>query len=237
MDSSDSLYDSDSTIFSPDGRLFQVEYARESVKKGSTTIGLKFKKGVLLIAYTDVVSKLVEHSSIDKIALIDNKIGCAFTGLSADARHLIEFARVEAEINRIWYDEQISIKTLVKTICEYKHLFTLYGGVRPFGDVLFIAGVDVTGVHLYVTDPSGAFLEYKAVCEGKESNKIMSYFDKNYKNDLTLEEAVELGIKSITKSNKEKIKYERIEIALIKDKEKFNKLSKSEIKKRIKKFI
>jgi len=237
MESSDALYDADSTIYSPDGRLFQVEYARETVKRGATTIGLKFKNGVLLIAYTEASSPLVEKSSTDKISQIDNTIGCAFTGLSADARHLIEFAREEAEINRIWYDEQITIKALVRTICEYKHLFTLYGGVRPFGDVLFVGGIDITGPHLFATDPSGAFLEYKAVCEGKGSNKAMLYFDQNYTADPTLDEAFMFGIQAIKKTLGKKLDPSLIEIASIKLNEKFYKFSQSEIKHKAKKYL
>jgi len=233
MESPKSFYDEDSTIFSPDGRLFQVEYARETVKKGATTIGLKFKDGVVLIGCKDVPSRLVEPQSMDKISEIDNHVGCAFVGLSADARHLVDFARDESQINRIWYDDQMRIKTLVTNICEYKHLFTQFYGVRPFGVVLFVAGIDETGVNLFATDPSGAFFGYKAVCEGKNSSKIISYFDHYYKLDLTLDKAIDLGIQAIKKSTKKKLDTKLIEIAVIEKNKAFRKLSDEEIRSKI----
>ena len=233
MESPKSYYDEDSTIFSPDGRLFQVEYARETVKKGATTIGLKFKDGVVLIGLKEVPSRLVETDSMDKISEIDNHVGCAFVGLSADARHLVDYARDESQVNRIWYDEQMKIQTLVTEICEYKHLFTQFYGVRPFGVVLFVAGIDETGVNLFATDPSGAYLGYKAVCEGKNSSKIISYFDHYYKPDLTLDKAIDLGIQAIKKSSKKKLDAKSIEIAVIEKNKTFRKLSSEEIKNKI----
>jgi proteasome alpha subunit len=233
MESPKSFYDEDSTIFSPDGRLFQVEYARETVKKGATTIGLKFKDGVVLIGCKDVPSRLVETDSMDKISEIDNHVGCAFVGLSADARHLVDYARDESQINNIWYDEQMKIQTLVTNICEYKHLFTQFYGVRPFGVVLFVAGIDETGINLFATDPSGAYLGYKAVCEGKNSDKIISYIDHYYKPDLTLEKAIDLGLQAIKKATKKKLDAKSIEIAAVEKNKTFRKLSNEEIKNKI----
>ena len=210
MESRESLYDQDSTIFSPDGRLFQVEYARETVKKGAITLGLKFKNGVLLIAYKEFSSRLIDTTSIEKISKITDNIACAYTGLSADARHLIEVSQEDAQIYRIWYGEDISIKSLVEKICEYKHLFTTYGGVRPFGVVLFYAGIDSTNPRLFTTDPSGAFIECKAVCEGTNSDKITTYLNKNYKENLSYEKIVKLGLKAIEYSNGKKLNLNKV---------------------------
>jgi proteasome alpha subunit len=229
MDSAKSMYDEDSTIFSPDGRLFQVEYARETVKKGDTTVGLKFNKGVLLVAYKSMFSNLVEVDSIDKITKIDDNIGCAFVGLSADARHLIEFAQEEAQIHRIWYDEPIAVKTLVKSVCDYKQLFTTFTGVRPFGVILLLAGVDPTGIRLFSTDPSGAYIEYKAICEGKNSDKITAYLNKNYLEEIDHDEALKLAIDAIQKSGVKKLKKDNLEIASIEKNNSFQKFSKKEI--------
>jgi len=230
MEPSKSMYDEDSTIFSPDGRLFQVEYARETVKKGDTTVGLKFKNGVVLVAYKTMFSNLIEVDSMEKITRIDDSIGCAFVGLSADARHLIELAQDEAQIHKIWYDEHITVKNLVRNICEYKQLFTTFTGVRPFGVVLFIAGSDPTGIHLYSTDPSGAYIGYKAICEGKKSDKISAYFDKNYSPDINRDEAIELTINAIQKSIEKKLKKDNLEIATIEKNGSYNKMIKKEIK-------
>jgi len=225
-----SMYDEDSTIFSPDGRLFQVEYARETVKKGDTTIGLKFKNGVVLVAYKSMFSNLIEVDSMEKITKIDDSIGCAFIGLSADARHLIELAQEEAQIHKIWYDEPITVKNLVRNICDYKQLFTTFTGVRPFGVVLFIAGFDPTGIHLFSTDPSGAYTEYKAICEGKKSDKISTYFDKFYTPEINLDEAIELTINAIQKSIDKKLKKDNLEIATIEKNRLYYKIFKKDLK-------
>lgn len=224
------MYDEDSTIFSPDGRLFQVEYARETVKKGDTTVGLKFKNGVLLVAYKTMYSNLVELDSMEKITKIDDNIGCAFIGLSADARHLIDFAQEEAQIHKIWYDEPITVKNLVRNICEYKQIFTTFTGVRPFGVVLFVAGLDPTGVHLFSTDPSGAYMEYKAICEGKKSDKISAYLNKFYTPEINRDEAIKLTINSIQKSIDKKLKKDNLEIAIIEKNKAYNKIFKKDIK-------
>ena len=131
MQPSKEAYDRASTIFSPDGRLFQVEYAREAVNRGTTTVGVKFKDGVVLIVDKRITSRLIEPDSIEKIFQIDEYIGCAISGLMADARVLVNRARIDAAINKITYDDKIPIKTLVKGICDFKQAYTQYGGARP----------------------------------------------------------------------------------------------------------
>ncbi|MCK5547383.1 MAG: archaeal proteasome endopeptidase complex subunit alpha, partial [Thermoplasmata archaeon] len=148
-------YDRAITVFSPDGRLFQVEYARVAVTRGTTTTGLKFKNGVALLADKRIASRLMEASSIEKIFQIDEHIGCATSGLVADARALVDYARVIAQINKVTYSEKISVEMLVKKICDYKQSYTQYGGVRPFGTALLVAGADSEGINLFETDPSG----------------------------------------------------------------------------------
>ncbi|MEM4258670.1 MAG: archaeal proteasome endopeptidase complex subunit alpha [Candidatus Thermoplasmatota archaeon] len=233
-ESSEALYDGASTIFSPDGRLFQVEYAREAIKKGSTTIGLKYKDGVLLITSRFTPSNLIATDDTDKIAQIDDHIGCAFSGLVADARLLVDLARDESQINKIRYDEQMPIKALVDAICELKHLYTQFDGVRPFGVALMIAGVDNTGKHLFLTDPSGAFLEYKAACEGKGSAKVLQYFNTHYTPEFSLSEAVNFAFDALQKSTKKKIGVENLEIAVVDGRKQFRKLSYAEIQSLIK---
>ena len=141
MQSGQMAYDRGITVFSPDGRLFQVEYAREAVKKGTTTIGLKFKDGAILVVDKRVSSKLVEPASIEKIYDIDEYIGCATSGLVADARVLVDEARKDAQTHRINLGENIAVEMLVKKVCDYKQQFTQYGGARPFGTSLLVAGV------------------------------------------------------------------------------------------------
>jgi proteasome alpha subunit len=231
MEPSGSMYDEASTIFSPDGRLFQVEYAREAVKKGATTIGVKFKSGVLLLAQRPELSHLVPATSLEKIYRIDDHIICTVTGLVADGRHLIELAREEAQLNRIRYEEPIPVKILVDTICEYEHLFTQFDGVRPFGVVLLVAGVDASGVHLFTTDPSGAYLEYKAICEGTKSQTAMTHFSSNYESNQTLGDALSLSVTALQKSSKKKLLPDMIDAAVIDSKTGFHLVS-AEMKKK-----
>ena len=213
-------YDQASTIFSPDGRLFQVEYAREAVKRGTTTVGVKFKDGVVLIVDKRISSRLIEPDSIEKIFKIDDYIGCATSGLVADARVLVDRARIDALINEITYDEKIQIKTLVTRICDFKQTYTQFGGVRPFGTSLLIAGIDETGPRLFSTDPSGALMEYTAGSEGAGRSGAMAYFEENYKEDMTLEEAIDMGIKAIHKGSGKKLNPDAIEIAIVDKKRK-----------------
>ena len=232
MEQSGQQYDEASTIFSPDGRLYQVEYAREAVKKGSTTMGFKWTEGVLLLAHKPETSRLVNMRSLEKIYRIDDHIACAATGLVADGRHLVEIAREEAQWNRIRYDEPISIKDLVNILCEYEHMYTRFDGVRPFGTVLLIGGIDASGKHLFSTDPSGAYLGYKAICEGKKSIDAMTQFTKNYTSDISLHQALDLGIQTLKKITKQKLNTDMVEAAVISEKDGYHKLS-SEMLKRL----
>nr|WP_236609688.1 archaeal proteasome endopeptidase complex subunit alpha [Archaeoglobus sulfaticallidus] len=223
-------YDRAITIFSPDGRLFQVEYAREAVKRGATAIGIKTKEGVIILADRRVASKLLEADTIEKVYKIDEHICIATSGLVADARVLIDRARIEAQISRLTYDEPISIKDLTRKICDFKQQYTQYGGVRPFGVSLLIAGVDEKP-RLYETDPSGALLEYKATAIGAGRNAVVEYFEKEYRDDLTLEEAIIMGIVAMGKAIESEVTTDGIDTGIISvaDK-KFKQFSEEELK-------
>ena len=234
MESNEQHYDEASTIFSPDGRLFQVEYAREVIEKGSPSIGIKYNDGVLLLVYKESNTHLAEIHQVDKIYQIDGHIGCAASGLVADARHLVDIAQDESQMNRVMYDEEIPVKTLVEHLCDYKQVFTQFDGVRPFGVALIVAGIDQTGNHLYVTDPSGALIEYKAVCEGEGCQKIMNYFKMHYTEHLPLNSAVTLGVEALQKSGKKKIEIDQLELAVVDRKQKFHRFSSKELKRFLK---
>ncbi len=208
-------YDRAITVFSPDGRLFQVEYAREAVKRGATAIGIKCKDGVILIADKRVGSKLLEADTIEKIYKIDEHICAATSGLVADARVLIDRARIEAQINRLTYDEAITVKELAKRICDFKQQYTQYGGVRPFGVSLLIAGVDEVP-KLYETDPSGALLEYKATAIGMGRNTVVEYFEKEYRPDMNFDEVLILGLVAMGKAIESELLAESIEVGYVK---------------------
>ena len=237
MQPSNMAYDRAITVFSPDGRLFQVEYAREAVKRGTTTVGLKYKTGVVLIVDKRITSRLIEPDSIEKIFEIDNHIGCATSGLVADARVLIDRARIDAQINEITYNEKIQVKTLVERICDFKQTYTQYGGVRPFGTALLVAGVDDTGARLFSTDPSGALMEYKASSEGAGRNGAMSYFETHYKEDMNMEEAIDMGIKALNEGTEGKLNPKATEIGIVDKNFKFHILSPEETKEYVSKAI
>ncbi|HDH81569.1 MAG: archaeal proteasome endopeptidase complex subunit alpha [Thermoplasmata archaeon] len=229
-------YDRAITVFSPDGRLFQVEYAREAVKRGTTTVGLKFDEGVVLIVDRRITSRLVEPSSIEKIFMIDEHIGCATSGLVADARVLVDRARMEAQINRITYDEKIQVKTLVKKICDFKQTYTQYGGVRPFGTAFLIGGVDDEGPRLFATDPSGAMMEYKATAEGNGRDAALEYLEKNYKM-TNKDEVIEIGLKALYEATDKNLDKGAIEMGIVTKKENFRILSEKECEKYFSKAV
>lgn len=226
-------YDRAITVFSPDGRLFQVEYAREAVKRGTTTAGLKFKDGVVLVADKRITSKLVEPKAIEKIFKIDSYIGGATSGLVADARVLIDRARVEAQINKITYSERIPVDVLVKKICDFKQNYTQYGGVRPFGTALLIAGVDNANTYLFETDPSGALMAYKAAAIGAGRNAAMTMFEEKYKEDMNLDDAILLGLSALQKATEEPLNTSTVEIGVVKKDVEFTKMNSINIQKYI----
>jgi len=223
-------YDRGITVFSPDGRLFQVEYAREAVKRGTTTVGIKVEDGVALVVDKRINNGLVESDSIEKIFQIDEKIGLATSGLVADARVLVDHARVMAQVNRVSYNERIDIPTLVKRICDYKQTYTQYGGVRPFGTALLIAGMDETGPHLYETDPSGAFQGLKAASIGMDRDEVQEVFYDEYNEDMSLEDGINLAVSGLSRASEEGVDPESLEIATITEEDGFTKLKRDKIK-------
>lgn len=221
-------YDRAITVFSPDGRLFQVEYAREAVKRGTTAIGIKATDGVALLVDKRVTSRLLEVQSVEKIFKIDDHIGAATSGLVADARALIDRARIEAQINRMAYNEDIDVGTLSKKICDHMQTYTQYGGVRPYGTALLIAGVNDDSVRLFETDPSGTLLEYKATGVGAGRDAVMEVFDAKYKEDMDMEKAILLGLEALHKAIKGEFNAQTIEICVIKLKTRTFKRASSE---------
>ncbi len=216
MQTGQMAYDRAITVFSPDGRLFQVEYAREAVKRGTTTVGLKFKGGVVLIVDKRIASRLMEPKSIEKIFRIDEHVGCATSGLVADARILVDQARVITQINRITYDERMGVEALVKRICDFKQNYTQYGGVRPFGTALLVAGVDEQGEHLFETDPSGALVSYKAGSIGAGRAAVMEVFEEDYEEGMGMDDAILLGLKALLKAtDEEALNPKAVEIGVV----------------------
>lgn len=231
-------YDKGISIFSPDGRLFQVEYAREAVKRGTTSLGVKSSEGIVLVVDKRPSSKLVEPTSIEKIFQIDEHIGAATSGLVADARKLIEQARMESQINKITFNEPIPVEMLAKKICDMKQMYTQHGGVRPFGSALIIGGVNDSGCRLFETDPSGALIEYKATAIGARRAMAMEVFEKDYREDMKINEALELALDAIYEATEGKTTKESVEIAIIeKANHKYRKLTEEEIEEHVEELL
>ncbi len=231
-------YDKGISIFSPDGRLFQVEYAREAVKRGTTSLGVKSAEGIVLVVDKRPSSKLVEPTSIEKIFQIDEHIGAATSGLVADARKLIEQARMESQVNKITFNEPIPVEMLAKKICDLKQMYTQHGGVRPFGSALIIGGVNDNGCRLFETDPSGALIEYKATAIGAGRAMAMEVFEKGYSEDLKINEAMELALDAIYEATEGKTTKESVEIAVIdKANHRYRKLTEDEIEEHVEELL
>ena len=234
-------YDRAITVFSPDGRLFQVEYAREAVKRGTTAVGVRGEDSVVLLVDKRVQSRLVVPASIEKIFAIDRHIGCATSGLVADARALVDRARVEGQFNRVTYDEPIPVETLVKKVCDFKQSYTQYGGGRPFGTALLIAGVDQSGPHLFETDPSGALIEYRASAVGSGRPKAMEVLEEHYEPGLSEDGAIALGLQALHAATEGKLNSDALEIAVVRTDGKglgqFEKLPTDEVRTRVKGFL
>ncbi len=207
-------YDRAITVFSPDGRLFQVEYAMELVNRGATILGIKCPEGVVLGA-EETVEPLEESESSWKIFKIDDHIGTAIVGLSSDARVLIDQARIYAQSNKLTYDEPIDVEVVTKRICDIQQLYTQHAGVRPFGVSLIFGGVDKTGNRLFITHPSGTYKGHKATAVGAGREVAMNILKEEYRENLSLEEAVKLAVKCLVKALETRQLPPRIKIAVI----------------------
>ncbi len=224
-------YDRAITVFSPDGRLLQVEYAKKTVQQGATVIGMVCKDGAILVADKRIYEKLLKLSSVKKIYKIDDHIAAALSGLISDGKLLIEVARDESQRYTLLYDEPVNVEYLVNRICEIKQYYTQYGGVRPFGVSLLIIAVN-DEPRLFVTEPSGIYYEYYATSIGEGSEEVNKILEEKYDRNITMEEGIRLAIKALKKVLKNNFNIEKIEVAMIPLKtKKFVKLSKEEIKR------
>lgn len=195
------LYDSAATMFSPDGRIYQVEYAREAVKRGTTAVGVTWPGGAVLMVDKRITSKLIEVRQVEKLYKIDKHIGAASSGLVGDARVLVSRGRHEALVNRITFDEPIEIEVLVKSLSDIQQSYTQNGGVRPFGAAFLIAGVDPNGkVRLFETDPSGAVVAYKATAIGVGRTTSLEFLEEKYRDVDTMDKALKLGLECLKRA-------------------------------------
>jgi proteasome alpha subunit len=223
-DHGEERYDVAIDIFSPDGRMYQVEYAREAVKKGSIGVGIIYEDGILLMAEKRITTKLIEREYLDKVFQIDKNIGCTASGLIGDARALVKYARNEAQRFRFRYGERIKVRDLALEVSNMKQVYTQYAGIRPFGTSLLIGGIDDRGKHLFETDPSGALNEFRAGCIGAGKDLAAPFIDGLYEDGMDLKEAVSFGLGAIYKGTDGKVNFMSMELVTITEKDGFHKL-------------
>ena len=222
-------YDRGITIFSPDGRLYQVEYAREAVKRGTASIGIRTDDGVVLVVDKRIRSPLMERTSVEKIHKADDHIGIASAGHVADARQLIDFARRQAQVNRLRYGEPVGIETLTKNITDHIQQYTQVGGARPFGVALIIGGIEDGEPRLYETDPSGTPYEWQALAVGADRGDIEDYLEEHYTDDLDIDGGIGLAMEALASVNEDELTSEGIGLATVSVEDGFEKVPDEKI--------
>lgn len=208
-------YDRTATMFSPDGHLLQVEYAEKTVRLGSASIGMVCSDGVFIIADKRVEDKLIVKESATKISEIDSNIIASAAGITSDARVLIERAQVLAQQHRVTYDSEIEPELIIKDLSNMKQQFTQYGGARPFGVSLMVAGINGKKPQLFVSDVTGNYFSYHANAVGEGDEKIKEDLRKEYKKSLTIKEGVKLALEIFKKIRGEKFDADKYELAYI----------------------
>jgi len=225
-------YDRTIAVFSPDGRLFQVEYAKEAVKRGATSLGIIFRDGILLATVKPVMGLMIADS-LEKIFQVDDHAAAVAAGLLADARVLVNQARVRAQVHKITYEEPIDMWSLARVIGDRMQISTLYAGLRPYGVSFLIGGVDKTGAHLIESDPSGMLFEWQAYAIGRGALVANKIFKQRWKPNMSDKEAVALAWDVISKTEKER-KENIVDMAIIRKDGKFMKMNEEAIKRFLK---
>jgi len=225
-------YDRSSTMFSPDGRLLQVEYAKKAVKQGTPSLGMVCKDGVFLLADRRILEKLMVGSSIEKVFQVDDHIAASATGFLMDGRVLIERAQLMAQQNRVTYDSPVDVLGLVKDIANFKQFFTQYGGARPFGVNILFAGVDDYGPQLYLTDVTGIYFQFKATVIGENDIQIKEILDKEYSDSMNIDEGLKLAFSAFKRVFGKDFDVERLDGAYINiNDRKFKRIEREHLKK------
>lgn len=229
-------YDRSITMFSPDGRLLQVEYAKKTVRQGPTAMGIVCKDGVVFITDKRIISKLVIPEAIEKMFRIDDHIGATAAGLIADARVLVEQSQLKAQQHAVTYDSKIDVLSIVKGICDLKQICTQSAGLRPFGVSMLVGGVEDDGeIKLFLTEPYGLYFQHQAAVIGEGEAEVEDFLQKKYKPSLSVEEGIQLGLQALKSFLKEEFNFDRVDAAYIDVKKRcLTKLSNDELKRLLK---
>ncbi len=225
-------YDRAITIFSPEGRLYQVEYALELVKRGAPIVGVSCPDGVVVAANETPESKLEDPDYFRKIFQLDEHVCTAIAGLSSDARVLISQGRVFCQSNRLLYDEPVDVEVLARRIGDSTQIYTQHAGVRPFGVSMIIGGVDTRGPRVLTTDPSGSYRGYKATAVGRKSDEANKLLEEGYREEMSLGDAIKLGVDAVKIASDGEITSKVIKVAVVPSETKvFRRLEESEVEK------
>lgn len=219
MYSSKSDHDFNVNTYSPDGRIYQLEYAVEAVKLGSTSIGIQTPEGVVLAAEKRLASKLLEPSSVNKIFEIDHHIGCVLSGMVGDARILIEHARVEAQNHRFTYNQPMPVESCTLSTCDLSLRFGEGGKKkllsRPFGVALLVGGVGDQGPQLWTTDPTGTYTKYDAKAIGAGAEAAQTILVEQYHRRMTNKDAVKLAVSILKQVMEDTATKLNIEVSIV----------------------
>jgi len=234
-----SEYDRGVNTFSPEGRIFQVEYAIEAIKLGSTVIGISTAEGVVLVVEKRITSPLMEPSTIEKIAEVDKHIGVACSGLTADSKTLIDRARLESQNHWFTYNEKMSVESVSQAV---SNLAIKFGDSdddegamsRPFGVALLFAGCDEKGPQLYHMDPSGTYVQYDAKAIGSGSEGAQQTLVEMYNKSMTLKEATKTSLTILKQVMEEKLNSTNVEVAVVTPGAHFHMFTKEEVEEAIK---
>ncbi len=230
-------YDRGITIFSPDGRLYQVEYAREAVKRGTASVGVRTADGVVLAADRSARSPLLERDSIEKIHKADDHVGIASAGHVADARKLIDLARRQAQVEQLRYGERIGVESLTKEVTDFIQEYTQTGGARPFGVALLVGGIEDGEPRLFETDPSGTPYEWQAVAIGGDREEIQSFLEEEYTEEMDLESGIELALRALDSVSESGLESTGVDVATIDvESEQYRSLDEDDVAERLGEF-
>lgn len=228
-------YDRTATMFSPEGTVLQVEYAQKTVRLGSASIGMICSDGVLILADKRIKDKLVVEQSANKISEIDSHIIASSAGIVSDARVLIERAQVLAQQHRITYDSPIEPELVIKDISNIKQQFTQFGGARPFGVSMMLAGIKNKKPELYVSDVTGNYFSYKATAIGENDDKIKEKLRERYSQENSIKKNAKIAVEIFKEIQGKIFDMDRFELVYIKkDEAKPTRLVKEKLKEFIK---
>jgi len=224
-------YDRTATMFSPEGHLLQVEYAEKTVRLGSLSIGMVCSDGVFILADKRVTDKLVVQKSAAKIFEIDSHLIASVAGIVSDARVLIEKAQVLSQQHRVTYDSPIEPELVIKEISNVKQQFSQYGGARPFGVSMMLAGLNGKKPELYVSDVTGNYLGYKANAIGENDEKVREKLREKYEDSLTMSKGVKLALEIFKEIQADKFNISKFELSFVDKEGKVEKIEGENINK------